>query len=719
MADEDIEAGSGGTAQSHPIKDHLPVLVAPTTEVALNTVKAFLIPVGCWRVDDVRFKFDSSQPGTGIRKEMALLKNLIDQHPGAPLSIFGHADPTGDDSYNKVLSGRRATAIYGMLTRDTAKWERLFSEPFGGDSWGLKSIQQMLKDLGTKLKADGKPGKETTDAIKNFQTSKGLPASGSADKATRAVLFADYMDLLCVDRLKKPWKLQKSDFLAKGADADGKGDFQGCGEFNPFLVFSKAEAAIFASPDGPDPGPQTHRKDRDDENAPNRRVMALLFKPGTVISPAKWPCPTVNQGIGGCKARFWSDGETRRNPQDERRTFDTNKNTYGCRFYHRLFSMSPCGAGDKTLPSVLEIQAAVPGTKGVRDPSKQRRRSILRASSLTDSSLAGNPPVLLVQGCNDVELEASISAPADVTWSVAPVENTNPAPAITPDAASKNLTKATLSSAQGGSFSVTASIGASKVVWNVVFVSVIVHADTSSSTTLDNGYVDGGSDATDTSFKSGEFKAGQFAWAGSVKKIDLVGGGTSKTLGLDRVRLGYLQNGPDDTLTGNYRGGSTLTEQPFPPGPGLPAFPVTDSNGDANNTNPAVDPGLVVKPDQETSPRSWDGGDSPAGGFPRFHNGHILETISGANFFRAAVASFSVEAPDAIVVHAENNWNANYSGAVATTGKIGTYTANGAHTTAGKRFTLIAPATNGTDAGKANFDTFEPRFNNGTRQVPG
>ena len=162
MADEDLDSSTGGTAQSHPIKDFFPVLVAPTTQVALNTVKAFLIPVGCWRVDDVRFLFDSSVVVLNVKKEMGLLKSLIDQHPGAPLSIFGHADPTGNDAYNKTLSGRRAQAIYGLLTRDTDKWEQLFSTPFGGDDWGVRSIQRMLIGTDNPVKFDGKLGPEMT-----------------------------------------------------------------------------------------------------------------------------------------------------------------------------------------------------------------------------------------------------------------------------------------------------------------------------------------------------------------------------------------------------------------------------------------------------------------------------------------------------------------------------------------------------------------------------
>src|SRR5450755_3812307 len=111
----------GGTAQSHPEKDPIPLLVAPTTEVALNTIRAFLIPVGCWRVDDVRFAFDSSLVHPDVKTEMALLATLRANHPEAPLSLFGHADPSGEDDYNKTLSGRRATAIYALLTRDIAK----------------------------------------------------------------------------------------------------------------------------------------------------------------------------------------------------------------------------------------------------------------------------------------------------------------------------------------------------------------------------------------------------------------------------------------------------------------------------------------------------------------------------------------------------------------------------------------------------------------------
>lgn len=709
---------SGGTIGSHPEKDPQPLLVAPTTEVSLNTVKAFLIPVGCWRVDDVRFAFDSSVVHPDVKTEMGLLATLRNQHPGAPLSIFGHADPTGDDDYNKILSGRRATTIYALLIRDVDRWEKLFSGPAGGDNWGTKSIQMMLNEVtGSDLTVDGIAGTETSGATKDYQGSKGLPKSGVADHATRAKLFADYMDAVCVDAAGKSYKLDKSDFLAKGADGDGKADLQGCSEFNPFLVFSKDEAKAF----------QSDHETRDEENAPNRRVMALLFKPGTVINPAKWPCPTVKEGVAGCKKRFWSDGEKRRNPQDTRRKFTDTKDTYACRFYHRLFVLSPCAAGVGTgLVTVLQIKASVPGTKGVRVPTNQRPVSPLAASASSKTSLKDNPPVVLVQGCNDVDLEAVTSAPASVTWTVTPNENTNPAPTITPDPADPTSRKAKLSSAQGGSFSVTASVGASKVVWNVVFVSVQVNVDPGK-LALDkrNGfYADGfslgagqapiPSDGTFTRIQSGRFDPGQLAFEATIREIKLVGGGTDQKLGIDQVISHFLQNVSNETVTGHYQGGATSREVPLA-APNGKRFPCTDSNIDAG-TNPFGDFSATFT-NPTSALRSCHVSDSPACIFARVLGGKLLERIDGSIEFIAAVASTTVAAPNAIVVHAQIAWQANFPGTVATTGPAGIYTPSGASTTGDNALTLISPATNGQDAGVAGFDTFEPRFNAGRDHI--
>ena len=95
----------------------------PRRPPSSNTARLRLIPIACWRVDDIRFAFDSSfiapdsdaTSTNDIRVELAHLADLVKAHPGCPLSVFGHADPTGNDDYNKALSGRRATAVYALL----------------------------------------------------------------------------------------------------------------------------------------------------------------------------------------------------------------------------------------------------------------------------------------------------------------------------------------------------------------------------------------------------------------------------------------------------------------------------------------------------------------------------------------------------------------------------------------------------------------------------
>jgi hypothetical protein len=308
----------------HGAQNALPVLVSAEKPEDKNTLRAAIIPFACWRVDDVRFAFDSSIVGPDVGPEMDQLGKLIDQNKKEdkkPLaSIFGHADPTGSDDYNKVLSGRRAQAIYALLTRKTDLWEKLYSTPKGGDSWADKgAVALMLKKLGYGT---------TTQEKKRFQSEHGLSPDGDIGKLSRAELFKSYMNAL------SPVTIDPKDFLGQGADPDGKADYQGCSEFNPQRVFSKDESQSFSDP--------AKKAARDDENAPNRRVMVFLFRPGTQIDPKRWPCPRASEGVDGCKARFWSDGDKRRNPQDARREFKNTKDTFGCRFYHRLSDSSPC-----------------------------------------------------------------------------------------------------------------------------------------------------------------------------------------------------------------------------------------------------------------------------------------------------------------------------------------------------------------------------------------
>ena len=306
----------GGISGKHTLQLGHELRVGPTAEDKHNTYRLALIPLACWHIKDIRFEFESSFVLPDAVDEMQMLSQLHKDHPGAPLSLFGHADPVGNDAYNKELSGRRVRAVYALLIRREAMWEELYSKPhsLGGDVWGQKSIHTMQDAL-------GKP-------------------RATVSKAERPLLFRLYMDFLCGDLLLTP-----ADFLAGGADPDGKGDYQGCGEFNPLLVFSKTEAAQFAG---------NHKK-RNEENAPNRRVLGYMFRPGSLVSPDRWPCPRSKESTAACIKRFWSDAEKRRNPSSERREFESTKDTFGCRFYHRIAVESPC---ERVSPAVFLINAS-------------------------------------------------------------------------------------------------------------------------------------------------------------------------------------------------------------------------------------------------------------------------------------------------------------------------------------------------------------------------
>ena len=327
----------GGIAADHPELEPFHILLAPTTTgKEKNTIRLDLAPVACWKINDTRFEFGSSFVLPDSRSEFRELQRLREGHAGSPFSVFGHADPTGDDTFNKRLSDHRAEAIYAILTHEAARWERLYNAHGANEGWGIYSIQHMLTALGENPgPVTGSMNPTTKQAVESFQEKNGLTRDGSPGPQTRAKLFAAYMSFLW------PQKMEKSEFLGGGKDAGGKGDFQGCSEFNPVRVFSEEERQRLDQP--------ANHAERNSENGPNRRVMVLLFRAGTVVAAAKWPCPRTGEGGGGCRKRFWSDGENRRANQAARREFEDTADTFACRFYHRLVVKSPCEGIDPAL----------------------------------------------------------------------------------------------------------------------------------------------------------------------------------------------------------------------------------------------------------------------------------------------------------------------------------------------------------------------------------
>lgn len=334
-----VGSSEGGVSGKHNTPYPFEFVAAPSTEAQFNTARLRVIPVACWRVDDVRFAFNSSfitadsspDPGevpSDIRAELRHLVSIVQEHPGSPLSVFGHADPVGDDDYNKLLSGRRAMAVYSLLIANseistaTKMWRYIASV----ENWGDKQREIM----------------------ENFT---GLPST-----TQDAELIQAYLQKLCPPELK----LSKTDFLGRGADPSHIGDMQGCGEFNPLVLFSDEDQKKFdqaARGDRTKPEVEAVLMDRNARNAQNRRVLVLLFRKGSRIDPAKWPCPSVTDGPAKCRRRFWSDGEVRRSTHlsGSDRSFAETHDTFACRFFQRISDQSPCERLVKLVPLRIRL----------------------------------------------------------------------------------------------------------------------------------------------------------------------------------------------------------------------------------------------------------------------------------------------------------------------------------------------------------------------------
>lgn len=312
MADKDDSkihsAAPQGIVATHPTQGIPPLLVAPTTAKDFNTLGLGLVPVACLQLSDILFEFDSSFVTPNAESIVGQLPVLRLQHKNSkgelpPLAIFGHADPVGDDEYNKQLSGRRAKAVYGLLTHDLGLWGFLFDNPLGGDDWHAKKALDTMRQ----------------------RVGPGAPAD-------RKQLLKAYMNALSPAPLVK-----NQDFLARGADAKGKGDYQGCSEFNLLVSLSTADNAKLS------------KAKRDQENQPNRRVVVYLFRAGAKVDAALWPCPNADQPTAGCRKRFFVTppaGDVRRKAGPQRREHgqveDTPRDTFACRFYDQISHLSPC-----------------------------------------------------------------------------------------------------------------------------------------------------------------------------------------------------------------------------------------------------------------------------------------------------------------------------------------------------------------------------------------
>jgi hypothetical protein len=216
MAAEYVDITADTKIAEHPVRVHLPVLVAPSTgDAKFNTIRAPLVAIGCWKLPDGFFDFDSTfvLPSSGPAFQQFAAFRIKLAHPETgeqpPASVFGHADSTGPEDYNSMLSAHRAAAVYAILTRDVALFDRVRNDSTNGVGkfWGDRADRKMLSlvtDPETEVPYYTPPGdktqrtKATTDAIKRFQEVHSQPQTGALTPAQRKdLLYLEYMDALC------------------------------------------------------------------------------------------------------------------------------------------------------------------------------------------------------------------------------------------------------------------------------------------------------------------------------------------------------------------------------------------------------------------------------------------------------------------------------------------------------------------------------------------
>ncbi|MBK9036706.1 MAG: peptidoglycan-binding protein [Myxococcales bacterium] len=224
------------TGDRHRVKLPPRVMRGRLTGFLFDTNKTFILPAAL----------------TGIRG----LASFYAAHPGLKVLVTGHTDTVGPGGANLSLSDERAGAVAAFLVDDVDAWLKHYAGTPGSSAWGTREDQHMLTALpdgGPPYYAGpvhGQLDAATQDAVRRFQTDRGLAVDGAPGPATRRALVTDYMSI-------------DGTSLPAGTDVAR----HGCGEHHNAV-----------------PTP-----DETDEQA-NRRVEVFFFE-GPVEAPAPAPLP--------------------------------------------------------------------------------------------------------------------------------------------------------------------------------------------------------------------------------------------------------------------------------------------------------------------------------------------------------------------------------------------------------------------------------------------
>jgi len=79
----------------------------------------------------ILFGFDSAELQTAARENLMTLSRSLGEYPNTDVTIVGHTDATGSDSYNQALSERRADSAASYLVQQGVSRDRIASDGRG------------------------------------------------------------------------------------------------------------------------------------------------------------------------------------------------------------------------------------------------------------------------------------------------------------------------------------------------------------------------------------------------------------------------------------------------------------------------------------------------------------------------------------------------------------------------------------------------------------
>lgn len=211
----------------------------------------------CCSIPGITFEFDKSFIRPTVVGALKALEEAVGRNPDAKIMIWGHTDKVGSESYNKLLSERRAKSVFAFIVNDVNTWEQLAAHP--NEQWGRNEDNQMLADQGFDPATN-------PNAVRDYQTARGLNPDGIVGPITRRQLITDYMSG------KHDLQITADQFM------DPK--HMGCGEFNP-------------------------KVETDAANEDNRRVTFFLFHKDRL---PVLPCPTTPGDLAPCKRQIAASG---------------------------------------------------------------------------------------------------------------------------------------------------------------------------------------------------------------------------------------------------------------------------------------------------------------------------------------------------------------------------------------------------------------------------